>query len=95
MDRGQYVRNFNDLIAAVSDGSKDEARNILRDLVNRLINTKDEEYMRRLIDDCMCAWYDTYKGHGPVLPREAAGLLPKRAVERSKPVFIPRTRHAL
>ena len=76
MDRGAYVKRFNDLIAAVSDSSKEEARNIMRNIVDRILADKDDYYFRRFCDDIMVAWYDTYKrgGKGPWLPRETAGI---------------------
>lgn len=74
MDRGEYLQRFNDVIAAVSDSDKEHARAQLRYLVERILRDQDDYYFRRLVDDLMVAWYDTYKGRGPWLPRETAGI---------------------
>lgn len=77
MERSEYVRRFNDLVAAVSDSNKEAARAYLfQGIVNRLIEQKDFDHLKRLLDDMLVAWYDTYKhdGRGPWLPRESAGI---------------------
>lgn len=77
MERSEYVKRFNNLIAAVSDSDKESARHFLfQGLVNKLLEQRDDAHLKRLCDDLMVAWYDTYKhdGRGPWLPREAAGI---------------------
>lgn len=76
MYRGQYIRMLNNVVAAVSDGSKEEARAVLKHLMTQILESDDKYYYRRLVDDLMMHWYDTYKkdGRGIVIPREVAGL---------------------
>jgi len=77
MERPEYVKRFNDLVAAVSDSDKESARHFLfQGLANRLIEERDFNHLKRLLDDLMVSWYDTYKhdGRGPWLPRESAGI---------------------
>ena len=78
MHRGQYIHMLNNVVSAVSDGSKEEARAVLYHLMSRIIDDGDNYYYRRLVDDLMMHWYDTYKrdGKGVYMPREVAGLGP-------------------
>jgi len=80
MYRGNYVYMLNNVIAAVSDGSKDEARAVLKHLMNQILDDDDKYYYRRLVDDLMMNWYDTYKrdGKGVYMPRQVAGLPPRK-----------------
>ena len=76
MYRGEYVHMLNNVVAAVSDGSKEESRAVLRHLMTRILDDDDKYYYRRLVDDLMMHWYDTYKrdGKGIYMPREVANL---------------------
>ena len=84
MHRTQYVYMLNNVIAAVSDGSKEEARAVLRHLMKKILDDGNQDgnhyYFKRLVDDLMMNWYDTYKrdGQGVYMPREVAGLPRKR-----------------
>lgn len=78
MNSGEYVRMFNDLTAAVSDSKKEDARYFAARITRKIIDDQDFEKFTRLVDDMLVAWYDTYKGKGPWLPREVAGIKRQR-----------------
>lgn len=75
LDRPEFARCMTDMIAAVSNGDKEYAREINRRLVDQILSSPSREYwFRRLADEYMMMWFDTYKknGRGPWVPRNAA-----------------------
>lgn len=79
MERSEYIRRFNDLTAAVSDSSREEARHFMQEIRKRCLEdfkAGSEYNINRLIEDLTFHWYETYRrdGKGPWLPKESAGI---------------------